>query len=106
MAPEWSCSGSAKAVWDLVLRLDYGSSPLDGRLQLKSSFLGKTKLGGSATAGSELSPSFFSAMDGSTKQVYHRSVVKRVPVGTCQVSCTIGIIEVLPSESSFCKTEE
>ena len=28
-------------VWDHIYRLDYGQSPLDGRLELKSGFLGK-----------------------------------------------------------------
>ena len=102
LAPEWSCSGSSKAVWDLILRLDYGPSPLDGRLELKTSFLGKTK---QSCEFSDFGSSFNIAESTVTKQVYHDNIVKKVPVGTCQVSCTIGMIEVLMSDNHFSSEE-
>ena len=43
VAPQWTCCGNPKAIWDLILRLDYGPSPLNGRFELKSSFLGKKR---------------------------------------------------------------
>ena len=41
IAPNWSCCGNPKAIWDFILRLDYGPSPFNGRFELKSNFLGK-----------------------------------------------------------------
>ena len=38
----------------------------------------------------------------SSKQVvFHRNVVKKVPIGTSQVSCIIGMVDVLPLGSQF-----
>ena len=43
ICPAWRCRGSKVAIWDVILRLDHGSSPLDARFELKTNFLGKTK---------------------------------------------------------------
>ena len=73
IAPKWACCGNNKAIWDLILRLDYGTSPLNGRFELKSGFLGKTRKDES------------DMMDiiSTTKQVFHRNIIKKVPIGTC-----------------------
>ena len=94
VAPQWACCGNPKAIWDLILRLDYGPSPLNGRFELKSSFLGKKRTTNAILKRNE-----------TTKQVFHQSIIKKVPVGTCQTSCTLGLIEVLPQDGYFSKAK-
>ena len=102
LAPEWSCSGNQKAIWDLILRLDYGPSPLDGRFELKSSFLGKSRVQTSNNLANLTGTLLESSVFPSSKQVvFHRNVQKKVPIGTCQVSCTVGMVDILPFASNF-----
>ena len=68
------------AIWDVILRLDHGLSPLDSRLELKTNFIGKTK----------------NAKGDCTRQVFYRSMLPKVEIGVCQVNCVVGAIEILP----------
>lgn len=101
IAPDWSCCGNPKATWDLILRLDYGTSPNDGRFELKSSFLGKTKL----AQDPDMIMPFMDNSERISKQVFHRNIIKKVPIGTCQMSCIVGLVEVLPSGNYFSKPD-
>lgn len=77
IVPNWACCGNPKAIWDCILRLDYGPSPLNGKFELKTNFLGKTRTSSSAMR------SALATMETSTRQVFFRNMIKRVPVGTC-----------------------
>ena len=90
VCPGWRCRGSSSAIWDVVLRLDHGASPLDSRLELKTSFLGKTK----------------DSKGDPTRQVFYRSMLPRAEVGICQVSCVVGAIDMLPQAREIKAGEE
>ena len=84
------------------MRLDYGPSPLDGRFELKSSFLGKSRVQNTNNLANISGTLLESCEYPSSKQVvFHRNVQKKVPIGTCQVSCTIGMVDILPFGSNF-----
>ena len=85
ICPSWRCRGSRTGIWDVILRLDHGPSPLDSRLELKTNFLGKTK----------------NAKGDCTRQVFYRPMLPKVDVGICQVSCVVGAIEILPQAAQL-----